>query len=77
VLHGASGLSDETILACLDRGVAKVNVNAELRKSYLSGLEGALTASRETSDLLEVLRSGRDAVTDTAVQIARLLARSE
>jgi tagatose 1,6-diphosphate aldolase GatY/KbaY len=77
VLHGASGLSDEVILACLDRGVAKVNVNAELRKSYLSGIEGALVAARETSDLLDVLGSGRDALTDTAVRITRLLARSK
>jgi tagatose 1,6-diphosphate aldolase GatY/KbaY len=77
VLHGASGLSDDVLLACLDRGVAKVNVNAELRKSYLGGVERALAASRETSDLLQVLRSGRDAVTDTAVRITRLLARVE
>jgi tagatose 1,6-diphosphate aldolase GatY/KbaY len=77
VLHGASGLSDEVIVACLDRGVAKVNVNAELRKSYLVGIEGALLAARETSDLLDILGSGRDALTDTAVRITRLLARSE
>ncbi|HEY1761972.1 MAG TPA: class II fructose-bisphosphate aldolase [Acidimicrobiales bacterium] len=77
VLHGASGLSDETILSCLDRGVAKVNVNAQLRTSYLSGMEGALFASPETSDLLDVLRNGRDALTETAVRIIRLLARSE
>jgi tagatose 1,6-diphosphate aldolase GatY/KbaY len=31
VLHGASGLPRDVLLACLERRVAKVNVNAELR----------------------------------------------
>lgn len=77
VLHGASGLSDSVLLACLDRGVAKVNVNAELRRAYLAGAQGALASALERNDLLSVLDAGRDAVTEVAVRLTRLLARSE
>lgn len=41
VLHGGSGLPDEELQAAVRGGMAKVNINAELRRAYL----GALTAS--------------------------------
>jgi ketose-bisphosphate aldolase len=40
VLHGASGLSDPQLAAALAAGVAKVNVNAELRRAYFAALDG-------------------------------------
>ena len=40
VLHGASGLSDAELAAAVGAGVAKVNVNAELRQAYLAALDG-------------------------------------
>jgi ketose-bisphosphate aldolase len=40
VLHGASGLSDAELAAAVGAGVAKVNVNAELRRAYLAALDG-------------------------------------
>jgi ketose-bisphosphate aldolase len=40
VLHGASGLSDSELAAAVVAGVAKVNVNAELRRAYFAALEG-------------------------------------
>ena len=42
VLHGASGLSDAELQAAVAAGVAKVNVNAELRRAYLDALRAAL-----------------------------------
>lgn len=77
VLHGASGLSRETLLACLDRGVAKVNVNAELRRAYLGAIDHALDATLESHDVITTLRAGRDAVTEAAVRMIRLLSRTE
>lgn len=40
VLHGASGLPPTTVNAAVRRGVAKVNVNAELRGGYLNAVAG-------------------------------------
>jgi ketose-bisphosphate aldolase len=40
VLHGASGLPDAELAAAVGAGVAKVNVNAELRRAYLAALDG-------------------------------------
>ncbi|HWT25363.1 MAG TPA: class II fructose-bisphosphate aldolase [Solirubrobacteraceae bacterium] len=42
VLHGASGLSDAELAAAVLAGVAKVNVNAELRRAYLGALRAGL-----------------------------------
>ncbi len=42
VLHGASGLDDDELAATAAAGVAKVNVNAELRRAYLEALRDAL-----------------------------------
>jgi tagatose 1,6-diphosphate aldolase GatY/KbaY len=75
VLHGASGLSRDVLLACLDRGVAKVNVNTELRRAFLEAVSAALPRALERDDLATPLAAGRDAVTDRAAEIIRLLAR--
>jgi ketose-bisphosphate aldolase len=45
VLHGASGLSDAELAATVSAGVAKVNVNAELRRAYVGALRAGLTDS--------------------------------
>lgn len=40
VLHGASGLPGAELAAAVGAGVAKVNINAELRQAYLAALDG-------------------------------------
>jgi len=75
VLHGASGLADETLTACLDLGVAKVNVNAELRRAFLDALVAALPAARRGDDVAGALDAGRRAVAEAASRITRLLGR--
>lgn len=45
VLHGASGLSDAELAAAVAAGVAKVNVNAELRRAYLDALRTGLSGA--------------------------------
>jgi ketose-bisphosphate aldolase len=44
VLHGASGISDAELAAAVAAGVAKVNVNAELRRAYLGALATGVAA---------------------------------
>lgn len=72
VLHGASGLSDEVLSRCVATGVAKVNVNAELRRSYLDAVVSMSDAST-AGDLVACLESARDAVATTAARVIRIL----
>lgn len=69
VLHGASGLPEPQLLAALTQGVAKINVNAELRRAYLQAVSTQLPTALPTSDTVSLWRAGRDAVTETASRI--------
>jgi ketose-bisphosphate aldolase len=69
VLHGASGLPVEELHGALARGVAKVNVNAELRRAYLDAVRASLPSALSGSDVVSVWSAGRDAVRDTALQV--------
>ncbi len=44
VLHGASGNTEEEIVACIKAGIAIVHINTELRVMYRKALEKALAA---------------------------------
>jgi tagatose 1,6-diphosphate aldolase GatY/KbaY len=75
VLHGASGLPPEDLHAAMDRGVAKVNVNTELRRAFLAAVHRRLKVASTGHDLAGLLSAGRQAVQDTAHEIALLLDR--
>ena len=55
-LHGASGLPDDAIRRAVSAGIAKVNVNTELREAYLEETARELPAVREGSNLLALHR---------------------
>jgi ketose-bisphosphate aldolase len=69
-LHGASGVPDEDLRRAISLGVAKVNVNTELREAYLAASERHLHAARNGSRLLELHARQREAV--KAVAAAKL-----
>jgi fructose-bisphosphate aldolase class II/tagatose 1,6-diphosphate aldolase GatY/KbaY len=73
VLHGASGLSPATLRGCIARGVAKINVNTELRRAFLEALAEALPAALETTDLVAPLASAREAMTAATAAISESL----
>lgn len=50
VLHGASGLSDESIRACIREGICKVNFATELRIAYTTGIRETLAADPDVFD---------------------------
>lgn len=61
VLHGASGLRDDDVRAAIALGVAKINVNTELRRAYLTAARQMLEA-HDGDDLAGMLGSVRVAV---------------
>ena len=50
VLHGASGLSEEDVVECVQRGMCKVNFATELRVAYTDAEKQLLKENPETFD---------------------------
>ena len=50
VLHGASGLTDESIRACIAEGICKVNFATELRIAYTEGVRETFGNDRTVFD---------------------------
>jgi tagatose 1,6-diphosphate aldolase GatY/KbaY len=65
-LHGGSGLDAATLRRAVAAGIAKANVNTDLRHAYLAATEAALAGARETGDLLGLHRAQADAVATLA-----------
>ena len=50
VLHGASGLTDEAVKACIAEGICKVNFATELRQAYTAGVKEYLASDPDVFD---------------------------
>ena len=70
VLHGASGLPDEDLLGAVERGVVKVNVNAELRRAHIGALKADVG-----DDVRKLQQLAIDAMAAVAAEKIELLAR--
>lgn len=64
VLHGASGLSDEDIRECVQRGICKVNFATELRVAYTDAGKNLITEEPSTFDPKKLGTVGMNAVKD-------------
>jgi tagatose 1,6-diphosphate aldolase GatY/KbaY len=73
VLHGASGLPDDQLAHAVALGVAKVNVNTELRRALKHALRAVGAAPPSGDSMGELLGPARDAITDAARQKIRAL----
>jgi ketose-bisphosphate aldolase len=71
VLHGASGVSDGDLQAAVRAGMAKVNINAELRRAYLGALAEALAEGGD--DVAALQTRAIAAMSDLAAHKQRLL----
>jgi ketose-bisphosphate aldolase len=65
-LHGGSGIPGDAVAAAVRAGIAKVNVNTELRQAYLSRTAAALPAALDGARLLALHRAQADAVREVA-----------
>jgi ketose-bisphosphate aldolase len=72
VLHGASGLDDEELREAVQRGIAKVNFNADLRRTYLASVRDAIDASGG-DDVVAVQHAAVQAMKQVAYERLRLL----
>ncbi|XVQ84386.1 class II fructose-bisphosphate aldolase [Microbispora siamensis] len=70
VLHGSSGVPDETIRAAVRHGMKKINIATHLNKAFTAAVRDRLTADTSVVDSRKYLKAGRDAVTR---EVAHLL----
>jgi tagatose 1,6-diphosphate aldolase GatY/KbaY len=63
-LHGASGLADEDLRRAVESGIAKVNVNTEVRQRVVAELEAKLPSTLPGLRLLELSSAVIDAVSE-------------
>lgn len=72
VLHGASGTKPTAIRRAISLGVAKINIDTDLRRAFTATLRSTLAADRRHYDPREFLGPARDAVARVVAQKIRL-----
>ena len=60
VLHGASGAPDEIFEEVIRRGIRKINIGAELQKSFTAGVRGYLAENPDAIDIRKIFKPGID-----------------
>ncbi len=51
VLHGSSGVSDESISKAIELGVRKINIGTSIRQAFTGGMRSALEKDPSEIDL--------------------------
>ena len=70
VLHGSSGVPDETIIEAIRAGMTKINVSTHLNGFFTTAVRAYLAAHPEVVDSRTYLGAGREAL---AAEAARLI----
>lgn len=74
VLHGSSGLTDEEVKEAVKLGVAKVNVDTNVRKAFIDGMRNIDADAR---DYREILKVGMAKVEKVVEERIKLLGNKE
>lgn len=72
VLHGASGVPEETVKECIRRGISKVNFATELRIAYSNGVKKFLKENPEAFDPKKYGVVGMEYVTEAVKEKIRM-----
>lgn len=62
VLHGTSGVADETVRACIKEGICKVNYATDLRIAFSEGVKAVLQENPAVIDPKVYGKSGKESV---------------
>lgn len=71
VVHGGTGLSEETFRALIRNGAAKINVSTQLKISYLDAVRTFLESHPRASDPLALFDAASSALKETAASFLR------
>lgn len=76
VLHGGSGVPDDSIRKAINGGVAKINVGTELQVAITSTVRDVLQEDADIIDVRQYLRPGRDSMKEIIKKKMRLFRSS-
>lgn len=77
VLHGTSGVPDDVVRECIERGICKVNYATDLRIAFTKGVKEVLNSSQETIDPKKYNAVGREYVKQYVIQKIRVCGSNE
>ncbi len=72
VIHGGTGLDDETFRRLIQMGGAKINISTDLKYAYIDGFVNHYNAHPEEYNPLKVIGAARDKVTAMARRYMKL-----
>lgn len=76
VMHGSSGVDDDTLARAVEAGIRKVNLSTALQRVFMETLRQSAIAPGHETDARAVLADARDAVMDAARHRIRLVGAS-
>lgn len=76
VLHGSSGVTEASIVAAIEHGIAKVNVATYLNEAFVEGMRRGLAKYPDEVDPRKSLQMARDAVKERVREKLRLFKSS-
>lgn len=62
VLHGTSGVPDETVSECIKRGICKVNYATDLRIAFTDGMKSVISQNPAVIDPKKYNQADREEV---------------
>lgn len=68
VLHGGSFLEEEVTTTCINKGIAKINVNSELRIAYTQALKKNIDANEKEYAPYRLLKGAKETMKAIAVK---------
>lgn len=72
VLHGGSGVPDDQVIEAVKRGVAKINVDTELRQGFISGVQAHWAEAPNDFILADVMNTGIESMKEVVKHKIRL-----
>jgi fructose-bisphosphate aldolase class II len=74
VLHGSSGVPDDSLVAAVRSGMSKINIATHLNSAFTAAVRDYLGENPSVVDTRKYLGAGRTAVRTEAARLLRLLA---
>jgi fructose-bisphosphate aldolase class II len=68
VLHGASGIPDDSIQKAISLGIGKINIDTEFRYALMRGVEDYLKANPDTAQARKALADGRERMKQKVIE---------
>ncbi|WP_216215764.1 class II fructose-bisphosphate aldolase [Amycolatopsis aidingensis] len=73
VLHGSSGVPEDSLRAAVRAGMTKINIGTQLNKEFTAGVRDRLEREPAAVDPRRYLGAGRDRVTAEVTRLLRML----